>query len=318
MPQYAVEGGKLYLAEALFSEFKYIIRCPRCVGIPGKPGFNLDSAGKSDILGLPRRAWACTWSNSSKARRTGQPRCQRVQVNDLIHLAREAVPKSAFEAVVDRVCQRPTLDEEQRSVLRSYIIIPTLLQPTLSSQLAPLLSSSPSQPSTIVRSYSSTTSPTSSVSSIEDTAKPPSSPVCTPTTSHLIIYGTPVRPRHYKRAASDSSIDLAETKKVKFESLSAISQRWKEQQEKVDDDNNDLPPQRLATNNTHSIPDSSIPSSGLSTSPTLRIIQVQRQTEAQPRQRITSRPRKKCPNLHQSPAFKSLRRFFQVNTPSKR
>lgn len=120
MPQYAIEGGKLHFAEALFYKFNGTIRCPHCAGAPGKQGFNKDSAGKADAAGFSRRSWCCTWSASADARRLGRKRCPRVQVTDFILLAKKSLPPIDFASVLDEVCRKYDPTEEQYSALQVY------------------------------------------------------------------------------------------------------------------------------------------------------------------------------------------------------
>jgi len=61
------EGGKYFLAEALFHQYKFLIRCPTCPGNPGKTGFIRDeSGGRGKLDGLPRRAFSCQRRSSHK------------------------------------------------------------------------------------------------------------------------------------------------------------------------------------------------------------------------------------------------------------
>jgi hypothetical protein len=81
------EGGKFYLAEALFADHKYKIRCPNCVGTEGQPGFIKDQAGRSGRDGGPRRFWACQRSNGASQRQAGKTRCSRQNCTAFIKLA---------------------------------------------------------------------------------------------------------------------------------------------------------------------------------------------------------------------------------------
>jgi hypothetical protein len=63
---FTLEGGKYFLAEALFREYRFTIRCPYCQGSPGKAGFIHDQAGKSTHDGRPRRQFACQRTASRK------------------------------------------------------------------------------------------------------------------------------------------------------------------------------------------------------------------------------------------------------------
>lgn len=63
---FALEGGKYFLAEAFFREYRFIIRCPSCSGTPGKAGFIHDQAGENASDGRPRRQFACQRTASKK------------------------------------------------------------------------------------------------------------------------------------------------------------------------------------------------------------------------------------------------------------
>lgn len=45
-PQFTAEGGKSYLAKALFNAFRFRIRCLQCAGTPNPKGFIKDLRGK--------------------------------------------------------------------------------------------------------------------------------------------------------------------------------------------------------------------------------------------------------------------------------
>jgi hypothetical protein len=63
---FALEGGKYFLAEALFREFKFKIRCPQCEGNPLRQGFIADQAGSGTLAKPYRRHFTCQRSAAAK------------------------------------------------------------------------------------------------------------------------------------------------------------------------------------------------------------------------------------------------------------
>lgn len=123
MPNYAVEGGKLYLAEALLYKYPYKIRCPGCIDVRhSKHGFNRDSAGKATAGGLARRSYYCAYSFSTDNKRSGGKRCPKVQVTDFITIARDSLEKSAFDDVLADVCRRYDPYHPDYSALQTYTL----------------------------------------------------------------------------------------------------------------------------------------------------------------------------------------------------
>jgi len=348
MPQYAIEGGKLYLAEALFSQYKYIIRCPSCPGVPGKPGFNLDSAGKPDASGLRRRAWSCTWSNSSKARRSGQHKCRRLQVSDFITLAKNSLEESDFAYVLHEVCYRFDAADERYKALQAFPTKSTprtlefqRAQPNISSQLSPPPSTSPLAPNTSIipetPQLSSNTLVQSTLqlevlSPLSESLDEQEFKARTPSTPLLAIQETPEVPPGFdsgdppfatlltrkRRAASGSSTDSKKSKQPRLKSLSAIRRIWRQQEHRVQDDKDEeLPLPKLRSS---PCPPSSVPYTTLSTSPTVRTLQVKRQNKVYPRQSTARRPRKKTKivygNSKKIPTSDPLRRLLQLQGSS--
>lgn len=125
--KFAQEGGKLYLAEALFDRFKLEIRCPRCLGNPSRPGFIKDEAGKG-ADGRPRRQWACQRSNS----RSSLSYCPRVSCTEYIELARQQVDQDDFNNTLQHTCQNLS-DLDFVATLKAYLIYNRPLASTTST-----------------------------------------------------------------------------------------------------------------------------------------------------------------------------------------
>lgn len=119
MTRFSPEGGRLLLAEALFDEYKYLIRCPNCTGTPGQAGFIKDQAGKSSD-GLPRRQWACQRSNGTKV--SLKARCQRATCERFIAAARQQLNPSAFNRTLKAVLATLGKDSSFVQSLESYAI----------------------------------------------------------------------------------------------------------------------------------------------------------------------------------------------------
>lgn len=115
-PPLAPEGGRLYLAEALFAAYPYTIRCPSCVGNEGRPGFIKDSAGKSTKDGLNRRQWRCQRSNGRGV--DGSARCGRTSCTEYINLARGVLSAQQFGQVLKEVSDRHPPSLETNSALQ--------------------------------------------------------------------------------------------------------------------------------------------------------------------------------------------------------
>lgn len=111
------EGGRLYLAEALFAAYAYRIRCPACVGNPHRPGFIKDSAGKSTKDGLNRRQWRCQRTNSSKS--IGKD-CPRVTCGQYIDIAVKSLSSVEWEDVITTVLAQPTRTVTERVFIQSF------------------------------------------------------------------------------------------------------------------------------------------------------------------------------------------------------
>ena len=138
--KFAQEGGKLYLAEALFDRFKLEIRCPRCPGNPSRPGFIKDEAGKG-ADGRPRRQWACQRSNS----RSSLSYCPRVSCTEYIELARQQVDQDDFNNTLQHTCQNVS-NLDFVATLKAYLIYnppPASLTSTPQSQTQAMSSTQP-------------------------------------------------------------------------------------------------------------------------------------------------------------------------------
>lgn len=101
MPQLCEEGGKRHLAESLWENHKYEIRCATCPGNQGKPGFIKDQAGKATADNLGRRYWTCQRSNGQGITQ----RCGRISCSELIHLAKNQLAQQWFEQTFYTVCE---------------------------------------------------------------------------------------------------------------------------------------------------------------------------------------------------------------------
>lgn len=123
------EGGKLYLAEALFNKHKHQIRCPNCPGNRFKQGFIKDEGGKSPLEGQPRRLWSCQRSNG----RGMTQRCPRVSCTNYIDLAIQQLDAQSFQAVVAHVCRQHAPSDPEHAHLQAY-------QTTSQSSILPQLS----------------------------------------------------------------------------------------------------------------------------------------------------------------------------------
>ena len=114
---FSPEGGKLYLADALFVSFRYNIRCTHCAGNPGQPGFIRDQGGKAPADGLKRRQWACQRSNG----RSVTDRCPRVSCDGYIRVAHDQLALNLFAATLAAVCLQYDTILEENMALRGYL-----------------------------------------------------------------------------------------------------------------------------------------------------------------------------------------------------
>lgn len=127
------EGGKYLLAEALFSQHRYQIRCPTCQGTAQAPGFIKDQAGKSTKDGLNRRMWKCQQSNG----RNSTTSCPRQTCTQFIHEARQTLDASQFQPVVRQVLQQAPHPGDVEA-LRTYLSPPPPALPVKRKALADL------------------------------------------------------------------------------------------------------------------------------------------------------------------------------------
>ena len=171
---YTPEGGKLRLAEAIFDSYRFLVRCPNCLGNSTKPGFIKDEGGKSSKDGLRRRQWACQMSNGRRVRQV----CPRVTCSDYILLAQRQLSPASFKRVVGKICHDSTLDRDQRQAIRCYL---SETEPPLGSISSSI--PSPSPPSTL-------TLPASTIASSD---APAASSSLTGTLSSPIAGPTPIR-----------------------------------------------------------------------------------------------------------------------------
>lgn len=116
--RYTLEGGRFYLAEALFDQHRFQIRCPNCEGTPGEPGFIKDQGGKGSPDGRARRQWACQRSNSKKTALL--KRCGRVTCTEYIDLARQQLAPTQFQTVLAAVCQTVDSTKPEHLALQGY------------------------------------------------------------------------------------------------------------------------------------------------------------------------------------------------------
>jgi hypothetical protein len=112
---FAIEGGKFFLAEALFHSFKYNIRCSHCVGNRSQPGFIKDQGGKVGN-NQARRQWACQRSNG----RGITSKCPRASCTEYIDLAIDQLDRTQVLKVVAQVCHQYPPDREEYAHLQAY------------------------------------------------------------------------------------------------------------------------------------------------------------------------------------------------------
>lgn len=115
---YTHEGGRRYLAEALFTAHAVDIRCPACIGNPTRAGFIKDAAGKSTKDGLNRRQWRCQRTNGRAA--AGKD-CPRVSCTQYIEIARKTLSTIEFEGVGSALLTQSTLTATEKVFIRSYL-----------------------------------------------------------------------------------------------------------------------------------------------------------------------------------------------------
>ena len=116
-PLFTPEGGRFYLAEALFAAYAYRIRCPACPGNPHRPGFIKDSAGKSTGDGLSRRQWKCQRTNG---RATTGKDCPRVTCTQYIEIATHILSAEELEGIVTTVLAQPNLTSTEKLLVQNY------------------------------------------------------------------------------------------------------------------------------------------------------------------------------------------------------
>lgn len=113
--KFAHEGGKLYLAEAFFSLYKYRLRCGSCDGNAGQPGYIKDQGGKASS-DRTHRLWACQRSNG----RSALDKCPRLTCTNYIKLADSVLDISEFRAVVEHVCSENDPMQQGNLALQGY------------------------------------------------------------------------------------------------------------------------------------------------------------------------------------------------------
>lgn len=145
MNKFVVEGGKYYLADALFKKFKFRIRCLDCAPVNlNEPGFIKDQGGKSDSEGRVRRLWGCQRSNSRAARQ----KCRRTTCTEFIDLARQQLEEGEFGDVLVAVCEEYPPEQEEYAGLKGYLTAWLTLRTTSQATTA-TLNSADSQSSQI-------------------------------------------------------------------------------------------------------------------------------------------------------------------------
>jgi hypothetical protein len=113
---FAIEGGKFFLADALFYSFKYRIRCPHCAGNLDKPGFIKDQAGKACNSGQARRQWACQQSNGKGI----TSKCPRASCTEYINLAIDQLDSTQVHSVIAQVCHQYPPHQAEYAHLQAY------------------------------------------------------------------------------------------------------------------------------------------------------------------------------------------------------
>lgn len=116
--RFVVEGGKLFLALALFHAFKYKIRCKNCPGNPAAPAFILDEAGSCGKDGKARRQFKCQLSNSKKFKVVY--RCPQALYTKYINFAMQQLAPTEFAQIVQNTCQEFSPDQEEYATLQAY------------------------------------------------------------------------------------------------------------------------------------------------------------------------------------------------------
>ena len=150
---YAPEGGKLFLAQAIFNAYRFLVRCPSCPGNPTKPGFIKDEAGKAPKDGYKRRQWACQMSNGKGV----TSKCPRASCSEYIRLAQQQLKPTTFIHLVTQVCSTLVPDGEEWQALQAYLIEAEL--PSESSNCSIATTSTISKVSSTITQTDSRTTP---------------------------------------------------------------------------------------------------------------------------------------------------------------
>jgi hypothetical protein len=138
--RFTIERGKFFLAEALFSQHKYAIRCPGCRGNPAKPGFIKDEAGSAGGQGKARRQWSCQRSNGKGITSP----CSRASCTKYIEFAQQQLEPAQFNRIVSEVCARFPPQQEEYYDLQGYQAITPLPPSSLVLSSQPSIMISPS------------------------------------------------------------------------------------------------------------------------------------------------------------------------------
>lgn len=121
MAECTSEGGKLWLAEAIFSRYKYSIPCATCIAdVRGdRQGFVKDSAGNKTKSGLRHRYWRCQRSQSSSE--TGS-RCPKLTTTAFLQRARVFLSREQYmRAARDAIAFSNDKGEDESIWLRSAL-----------------------------------------------------------------------------------------------------------------------------------------------------------------------------------------------------
>jgi len=117
------EGGRFYLAEALYNKHGFDIRCPTCPGNVGRTGFTRDEAGTiKNQPGRKRRQWTCQKSKSTK----DSSQCSRASCTTYIKLAITQLAQVQFQTVLAAVCHTYPPDQDEYGNLRAYLPRPPM------------------------------------------------------------------------------------------------------------------------------------------------------------------------------------------------
>lgn len=114
--RFILEGGRYYLATALFDAYRFRIRCEICKGNDQQPGFIKDQAGKAGSQGQARRQWACQRSNGPRV----TSKCPRVSCTEYIELAQRQLTPQEFRQVWEKVCEDHPPVNEEFALLQAY------------------------------------------------------------------------------------------------------------------------------------------------------------------------------------------------------